>query len=562
MADLAKAVWVRLAALSPDAKRLVVAVSGGPDSVALLRLLSEGDYRLHVAHLDHALRPASAEDAAFVRGLAEALGLTFHTERVEVAGIAAARGWNLEDAARRLRYSYLTRVAKRVSADAVVTGHTRDDQAETVLMQLLRGAAYLKGVAAKRGRLLRPLLEVGRQDLLVYLEGLEQPYRTDASNADTGKTRAWLRHEILPALERRYPQLRVTLAKLAEAQRAQAEHFDAVTAPLLHSGSLNINELKGEDSAVQRHAIARLINLAGSAAGFDHVETVRAQLSRSDPVRLSLPKDRYANLAYGRLTVSEARARAKEPGEAPPGGLPAELDPGKVAAFPELVFRRRRPGDRIRLAGGGKKLKDLLIDLKVPREARDGLRLLASGSEVLWVEGLAADVRVAQAREDPDLPWMRLALEQAKEALARDEVPVGAVVVKDGEVIARGANAAERSHDPTAHAEMLALRRAARTLGDWRLRGCTLYVTLEPCTMCFGAMLQAQLPRLVYGARNRREGALGGVADLTSHRWKHSLDLRSGLLAKEAAALMTDFFREKRAQVPMEEPLEEPPKEA
>jgi tRNA(adenine34) deaminase len=127
-------------------------------------------------------------------------------------------------------------------------------------------------------------------------------------------------------------------------------------------------------------------------------------------------------------------------------------------------------------------------------------------------------------------------------------VPVGAVVVKDGKLVGAASNLTETARDPTAHAEMLALRRAAEALGDWRLGGCTLYVSLEPCAMCYGAMLQAQLSRLVYGADNRREGAAGTVLDLADYGLKHRLERRSGVLAKEASALLSRFFQSRRAE--------------
>jgi len=532
-----------LSELAPEAKTLLLAVSGGPDSVALLRLLVGGPYRLYVAHFDHALRPDSQEDAAFVRSLCEAQGLPFHTERAEVARIAAARGWNLEDAARRLRYSFLTRTAKRVGADAVVTGHTLDDQAETVLMQLLRGAAFLKGMPMRRGRLVRPLLETPRGVLLAHLESLNQPFREDATNADPSRTRAWLRQEVLPLLGARYPNVKGTLARLAQLQRDHALHFEGAVKPFFREGGLDARRLAREDAALQRYAVAELLERSGVPADLPHLEAIRRGLADPHPTRISLPKGKLARLAYGRLEVLSPEARAPEDLLT---NLPAEVDPDKLAAFPGARVRTRSPGDRIRLPGGAKKLSDLLTDRKVPRESRDALRVLASGEQVLWVEGVATDVRVA--REDADVRWMRLALEEAARAAERGELPVGAVVVWEERVLGRGANTTEFAHDPTGHAEMHALREAAQTLGDWRLAGCTLYVTLEPCPMCFGAALSAHLPRIVYGASNRREGALGGVHDLREAPWKRDLAVRGGVLAREAGALLSGFFEARRAQ--------------
>lgn len=548
---LAVQVLAKLAALAPGAKALVVAVSGGPDSVALLRLLHGGPYTLYVGHVDHGLRAESADDARFVARLGADLGLAVHLRRAEVRRAAAARGWNLEDAARRLRYSALARLARELGADAVVTAHTRDDQAETVLMQLLRGSAFVKGMAPRRGRVVRPLLELSRATLLEVLNELGQPWLEDASNRDLRLTRVWLRLEILPRLEARYPAVKGTLARLAEAQRAQDAHFAALVAPLLEGDALDTAALKARDPATQRSALAALLKRAGVAPDWATLERLRGELAATRPRRLTLVKGLEARLAYGKLRLGKT---VNPPETRPAQAFPPELDGAALTDFPDLVYRGRQPGDRIRLAGGSKKLSDLLIDRKVPREARDSLRVLASGSQVLWVEGLAADVRVAKPQADPqsgpqgdaDVSWMRRALEEAEGALARGEVPVGAVVVKDGVLLAASGNESEARRDPTAHAELLALREAAQALGDWRLLGCALYVTLEPCAMCYGAMLQAQLPRLVYGAANVREGAAGTVVDLGEAPLKHHLERRGGVLAWEAAALLQRFFQARR----------------
>jgi tRNA(adenine34) deaminase len=124
---------------------------------------------------------------------------------------------------------------------------------------------------------------------------------------------------------------------------------------------------------------------------------------------------------------------------------------------------------------------------------------------------------------------------------------VGAAVVKDGAVIARGANARERDGDPTAHAEVVAIRRAAKKLGSWRLSGCTLYVTLEPCAMCAGAMVLARLPRLVFGAADPKAGFSGSLGDLVRHpRLNHRVEVTKGVLAEECGRILVEFFRERR----------------
>jgi tRNA(adenine34) deaminase len=150
---------------------------------------------------------------------------------------------------------------------------------------------------------------------------------------------------------------------------------------------------------------------------------------------------------------------------------------------------------------------------------------------------------------ETDAHWMRQALAQAQAAGQAGEVPVGAVVVRGGEVIATGRNAPVQGHDPTAHAEIMALRAAAQRLGNYRLEGCTLYVTLEPCAMCSGAMLHARVPRVVFGAADPKTGAAGSVVDLfASRQLNHQTQVQGGVLADECAALLAAFFRERRSQ--------------
>ena len=143
--------------------------------------------------------------------------------------------------------------------------------------------------------------------------------------------------------------------------------------------------------------------------------------------------------------------------------------------------------------------------------------------------------------------FMRLALREAQAALAHDDVPIGAVVVHDGEIIATGHNERELRQDPTAHAELLALREASRVLGSWRVLDAVLYVTLEPCAMCAGAIVLSRVPRVVYGTTDPKAGAAGSVLDILAEpRLNHHPAVAGGLLAGECAALLIDFFSSRR----------------
>lgn len=153
----------------------------------------------------------------------------------------------------------------------------------------------------------------------------------------------------------------------------------------------------------------------------------------------------------------------------------------------------------------------------------------------------------AEPEQPDDTHWMRLALVQARLAAQAGEVPVGAVVVKDGRVLATGRNAPIAGHDPTAHAEIMALRAAAQSLGNYRLEGCTLYVTLEPCTMCSGAILHARVARVVYGAPDTQTGAAGGALNVfAQQRLNHQTTVEGGVLAPDCQALLQAFFKPRR----------------
>jgi tRNA(adenine34) deaminase len=146
-----------------------------------------------------------------------------------------------------------------------------------------------------------------------------------------------------------------------------------------------------------------------------------------------------------------------------------------------------------------------------------------------------------------DSDFMQIALDLAQQAAAAGEVPVGAIVVKNGEIIGRGSNAPITTHDPTAHAEIRAMRDAAQRIGNYRLVGCTLYVTLEPCAMCSGAIQHARIAKVVYGANDPKTGACGSVVNLMAEpKLNHHTEVMGGVLAQECGALLSAFFAARR----------------
>ena len=450
----------------PKQAVLLLAVSGGADSVALLRILNDSIYKdtFAVAHFDHALRETSNEDAVFVKDLCQTLKVSFHSERLDVAKIAKEKKWNLEDAARRLRYSFLSNMAKQIKASFILTAHTQDDQAETLLMQLLRGAAHLTGMQEVQGHILRPLLNVPKQELLEYLSYVNQDYKTDESNFDTSRTRTWLRHEVIPRLEQRYLHLKKTLSQLAFLQQDTRDYLIQQSQPLLKENRLELERLRRVHPSLQRQAVVELLERASVPVTRDALERILDLLNDTETVQVSLSSHQSAALSAGTLRVIQK-------GESP---------------------------------------KFVRLDNQI------------------------------------DDAFMKQALKLAISAAKQGELPVGCVIVKNNEIIAEAHNETETNKDSFAHAEVLAMRRAATKLGDWRLEDCTLYVTLEPCPMCFGAMLQAHLSRVVYGASNTRDGALGTVMTMQEAPWKRRVEIKSGVLGKACAKQLSSFFAKKR----------------
>ncbi len=225
--------------LIADGDSILVGVSGGADSVALLHLLaaraSEGRLRLGVAHLDHGLRPESERDAGFVRAMAAGLGLDVYVERVEVAETQRRWRLSLEEAARRARYDFLQSTAARHGYVKVALGHHADDNAETLLLNLLRGSGRLGlgGIRAIReGVYIRPLIRATRSDIEQYLQVRKLPFRTDRTNSDTAILRNRIRHRLLPLLESDYRAgVRTVLSRTAEVLADEEDWIEGLLRP-------------------------------------------------------------------------------------------------------------------------------------------------------------------------------------------------------------------------------------------------------------------------------------------------------------------------------------------
>jgi tRNA(Ile)-lysidine synthase len=315
-------------ALFGEGDVLIAGVSGGADSTCLAHVLaglasSLGARFVGLAHLDHGLRPASAADAAFCADLAHGLGLAFETRRADIRSEARARGTSIEDAARTVRYGFLNEAAAALGATRIAVGHTRDDQAETVLLRLVRGAgpAGLAGILPRAGRVIRPLLDVRRAEVEAWLREREIAWREDESNQDRSIPRNEVRHGILPGLVAAFGGGVVdVLARQAALSRDDADWFEiaatemAARLVLEEEGAVTVEQAA---LGALHPALARRVVLAalrrgagGRFVGFEHVEAVLALAPGAGGI--DLPGQRV-HLRSGRLRFE---AQAPDPGRA------------------------------------------------------------------------------------------------------------------------------------------------------------------------------------------------------------------------------------------------------
>jgi tRNA(Ile)-lysidine synthase len=313
---------IRERAMMSAGDRVGVAVSGGADSVALLRVLlelrSEFGIVLAVAHFNHGLRgEQSAADEAFVADLAKQHGLEFFVDRDDVREHALAGKLSLEAAGRAARYQWFAHMAEQQRLSQIATAHTLDDQAETVLLKFLRGAGT-RGLAGiypivnrSRFRIVRPLLPVTRAEVEGYLSSLGQVWREDESNLDHRFLRNRIRHELLPLLEREYnPRLRHLLADLAKLSQGEQHYWDELVAQHLilnDAGELLLAGFTELPVALQRRVVKRFAEADGHALDFAHVEKLR-RCALGELRKVELPGDRLAMRANSTLQIRSLRS--------------------------------------------------------------------------------------------------------------------------------------------------------------------------------------------------------------------------------------------------------------
>jgi len=414
----------------PAGSRLLVAVSGGADSVALLRLLhglaDTLSLSLEVAHLDHALRETSSDDARFVAQLCDDMDVPVTVARQDVAGIARQRKGNLEEVARDVRWEFLDATAQERHCDLVVLGHHAGDQAETFLMRLMRGAgtAGLAGMRQADGRVVRPLLPFHHEELVAYLEESGFAWHEDESNLDHVLTRNRIRHQLLPLLKSFNPNITGQLAGFCEqlqldeefwaelANRALAEVGTRVEegysvrrgalaelAPALASRVVRavLHDLRGHLRGLTATHVANVLQLvcAGPSQGelhlpgawvacrYDELLLYKQAPETVDRLEVVLAGEGAYTLPDGRMLQLSLVENAL--GEGPAA---VEFDASDLL-FP-LTLRHCLAGDRFQPSGmaGTKKIQDLFVDLKITVEDRKKSLLLFGNDKVLWVLGL------------------------------------------------------------------------------------------------------------------------------------------------------------------------------
>ena len=435
--------------LLKEQERIVVAVSGGVDSVVLLHCLTkmQEDYQfsLMVAHLNHGFRgEEAAGDAAFVSELARLYNLPSKVESISVPQYMEQSGLSAQEAARVVRYQFLEQVRQGFSGTAIAVGQNANDLAETILINLLRGGASkgLKGIPIKRGHIVRPLLAITRPEIEAYAKQQGLEYRFDSSNAKAIYLRNKIRLQLLPLLEREFnPELVTALNNMAKVLDAEdqllQQQADEAFQSLVTVGAegqyiLAIKDFQNVHLAIKRR-ILRLIyqqlqKTFSSTLSFDHIEILLKQISQGlTGSRIALPDNIYMEKSYdqaifsmgekrydkailsqqtfqlnipGTTHISQlqiavkcyfvAKGKEQKLGIPKPNSFSCSLD-WESLKEQKLIVRTRRDGDRFKpigMKGLTKKLKDFFVDEKVPRHLREQIPLIATeAGEIVWIVG-------------------------------------------------------------------------------------------------------------------------------------------------------------------------------
>ncbi|MFZ1946114.1 MAG: tRNA lysidine(34) synthetase TilS [bacterium] len=425
-------------------ERVLIAVSGGPDSVALLHALVslKATYRLdlHLAHLEHGLRgEAALADMEFVQALGRDLGLSVTARRVDVAELASKSSLPVEAVARKLRYAFLEEVAGDIGAAKIATGHNANDQAETLLLNLIRGSGIsgLRGIRpAIEGKIVRPLIEAKREEILAYLTERGLDYRTDLTNADEVYDRNRVRMSLVPLLEKDFnPRIVDSLVRTAEVFSLVADYLDAQVAEAMKQccrpgdGRITVDleafaalpravrvftlyavvrSLEGDEQVVTFDTLGALENVAARSQSGSRVDIGSGIIAVKEYDRLVVGRDMALAEGYEVPLTVPGTTDIESAGysfqtsvleEAPRSadlfrsGSTAYFDLGKLAL--PLVARSWREGDKFVPFGlsGSKKVHDVFTDEKIPVTQRSRIPIICDREEIIWVAGVRRSER-------------------------------------------------------------------------------------------------------------------------------------------------------------------------
>jgi tRNA(Ile)-lysidine synthase len=389
--------------------RVLVAVSGGPDSTALLVAMHELGFDLTAAHFDHALRAGSENVPGQVGSLCDRLGVPFISERRESP---MPRG-SVQAGARVLRYDFLERAAARVGADVVALAHTADDQVEGAVLHLMRGCGLsgLRGMPASRDAFVRPMLTVWRGEVVEFLGNRGIVAYDDPANADLTFARARVRHEILPALERGAPGIGRRFYAAARKAAAMQESVEQDARDVVGRGMPAAPEV----ARLSEPLAVEVIKILYSRAGGRQPSLSRAHLAAMlNLVRggrggrgVDLPGLRRFRIvgSYMEIVATGARTASRPWMEVKACNGCDDSNAAHLRAGINVRMGFRRPGLRMRpsAGAGSRKLQDILVDARVPREDRDSWPLVFAGDQLAWVPGIAIDADLERVEGEPAL---------------------------------------------------------------------------------------------------------------------------------------------------------------
>ena len=400
---------------------VVLGLSGGADSVALLHFLHNLPFGLKIScvHINHGLRGQESDrDAAFCTNLCKELGIDLVIFNENIATHADEAGLGTEEAGRKIRYARFAQILDQLGYDKIAVAHNKNDVAETVLLQIFRGAGGTKGISAAKGNIIRPLIGTSRKDILAYCAANNLEFCTDSTNHQNNYARNKLRNIFLPMIEQSFnPSAVDTLARLAEIAAAEDRYMDKAAENAFKKcaengkAEIDIDLLEQYHTAIKRRVVRMVLSdVFGNLTDitYAHVDAVLSLANKESGKEITLPKNITARRQYNKICIKKPDAptafSVTLPKDMPIyvpranrwfylGSIPKyekaftmALDCGKIS---EVQIRTRLPGDKIYFSNlGTKKIKDFFIDKKIPRHMRDEAVFVACGRDIVLMLGL------------------------------------------------------------------------------------------------------------------------------------------------------------------------------